>query len=94
MATQVTERHADSTRPGRDVRTEIVRGTIDTDTNGDGTLTVQIDGYGDTPVTQATSTHGSTTNVTPDSFDIAVSGGPTSTTVDVEALVNGPSGVA
>lgn len=94
MATEITERYTQHRQPGEDIRTEIVRGTIDTDGSGNGTLTVPIDEYGAAPIVQVTSGSGAAANVTANGFDLSISGGTASSTVDVECLVNGPAGVA
>lgn len=93
MATEITDRYTQQRYPGAFHR-EIVRGTIDTDGSGNGTLSVPLDGYGARPVVQVTSDTGSATNVGPDGFDLSISGGTANTTVSVEALVDGPPGVA
>ena len=93
MATEITDHYRQSRYPGSFHR-EIYRATIDTDANGDGTLSISLDGYGATPVVQVTSDVGSAANVTANGFDVEISGGPANSTVDVEALVDGPPGVA
>ena len=93
MATEITDRYTQTRYPGAFHR-EIVRGTIDTDASGNGTLSVNLDGYGADPIVQVTSDAGSAANVTPNGFDLSISGGTASTTVSVEALVDGPPGVA
>lgn len=94
MATEITDRYTQYKQPGEDIRVEIIRGTIDTDGSGNGTLSVPLDGYGADPIVQVTSGSGSAANVTANGFDISISGGTASTTVTVEALVHGPAGVA
>lgn len=93
MATEITDRYTQTRYPGAFHR-EIVRGTIDTDGSGNGTLSIDIDGYGATPTVQVTSDAGTAANVTPNGFDVEIAGGATSSTVDVEVLVDGPPGVA
>lgn len=93
MATTLTERHTQNRVPGG-FEMELVRGTVDTDGSGAGSLTIPIDGYGTAPAVITTSANTSAANVTANSFDLAVSGGPASSTVDVAALVAGPAGVA
>lgn len=93
MATELTERHVASTQPGG-MKEEVVRGTVDVDANGDGTLTVPLDGYGMVPVVQATSANTAAENTTPNSVDLVVTGAAADSTVDVEAIVHGLPGVA
>lgn len=93
MATEITERHVQHRQPGG-FNEEIVRGTVDTDGTGAGSLTVPLDGYGESPVVQITSDAGAAANVTANSFDFDITGGTASSTVDVEALVHGPGGIA
>lgn len=94
MATEITDRYDEFRQPGEQLQVELLRGTIDTDGSGNGTLTVSLEGYGDAPIVQVTSDAGSAANVTANSFDLTISGGTASTTVTVEALVTGPVGVA
>ncbi|WP_273835136.1 hypothetical protein [Halococcus sp. PRR34] len=93
MATTITERHVASTQPGG-MKEEVVRGTVDTDANGDGTLSVPLAGYGMVPVVQATSANTAGQNATPNGVDLAVTGAAASSTVDVEAVIHGLPGVA
>lgn len=96
MATEITrhEPHDPKTWDGH--RAEQIAVTIDTDANGDGTLSVDFRfDYGSEPVVlidDGTNTGGTAAiqNKTQSGMDIAVTGGTANSTVEVLVHVQGP----